>query len=106
MTGLILDDIEVTEDNVAGTVVRMEEIDWPVRVELLLDNGTGVGLENLIHVRNGVRAFLEALPAGIEVSVITTAPQPRYVVRPTRDREELLDSNWSAGPGLRRRAFP
>ena len=98
VTGLILDDIEVTEDNVAGTVVRMEEIDWPVRVELLLDNGTGVGLENLIHVRNGVRAFLEALPAGIEVSVITTAPQPRYVVRPTRDREELLDSIGRLAP--------
>ena len=98
VTRLILDDIEVTEDNVAGTVVRMEEIDWPVRVELLLDNGPGVGLENLIHVRNGVRAFLEALPAGIEVSVITTAPQPRYVVRPTRDREELLDSIGRLAP--------
>jgi hypothetical protein len=37
-----------------------------------------------------MRGFLEALPAGTEVSVVTTAPQPRFLVRATTDRPALL----------------
>jgi hypothetical protein len=89
------DQVEVRENNVAGRVVRMEAIKWPVRVELLLDNGIGVGSENLSHLRNGVLAFMEALPSGVETTLITTAPQPRTVVGPTTDRKRLL-----SGAGL------
>jgi hypothetical protein len=34
--------------------------------------------------------MIKALPAEIEVTLITTAPQPRMVVRPTLQRDQLL----------------
>jgi len=81
----------VLEDDVAGRVVRFEPIDWPVRVSVLVDNGYGMD-RHLLEIRNGVQGLLEALPEGVETSVLTMAPQPRWVVRPTTDRAELLDS--------------
>ena len=99
MTGLILDDIEVTEDNVARH-------GCPHGGDRLASTGrtgsstTGPAWVSRISFTCATASgrFLEALPAGIEVSVITTAPQPRYVVRPTRDREELLDSIGRLAP--------
>lgn len=90
VTTVAQDQLEVRENNVAGRIVRMEPINWPVKVELLLDNGIGIGVNNLIHLRNGVRAFMEALPSDVEVAFVTTAPQPRNVIRPTADRQALL----------------
>ena len=49
------DQIEVREDNVPGRVLRMEPISWPVKVELLLDNGIGVGSDNLTAIPLTVR---------------------------------------------------
>jgi hypothetical protein len=83
------DDIRLSENGVEGKVVNVEPIDWPVKVALLVDNGTGMG-ESLIHIRNGLKGLLEALPAGVEISLQTTAPQPRWVVRPTTDRQALI----------------
>jgi von Willebrand factor type A domain len=84
-------DVKVVENGVEATVTRIEPIEWPMKVQLLLDNGAGLGAENLQHLRNGVKGFLEAMPAGVEVAVLTTAPQARFVVRPTTDRIALLD---------------
>jgi hypothetical protein len=39
---------------------------------------------------NGVRGLLDALPAGTEVTIVSTAPQPRFLVRATTDREAIL----------------
>lgn len=75
------DEILVTEDGEPMTVSRIEPVSWPVRVEVLVDNGLGLGSENLIHLRNGLRALFQTLPSGIEASLITTSPQPRFVVR-------------------------
>lgn len=83
-------DVRVMENDVAATVVKAEPIAWPVKLQLLVDNGVGLGSGNLIHLRNGVRGLIEALPAGIELTLVTTAPQPRTVVRPTSDREAML----------------
>jgi hypothetical protein len=82
-------DITVQEDGANGKVLRLEPIDWPIKVALLVDNGAGSG-ERLTHTREGVRGFLKALPAGIEASLQTTAPQPRFIVRPTTDKGALL----------------
>lgn len=83
-------DLDVRESGVSGKVVRVEPIDWPVKVQILVDNGAGIGAENLTPLRNGVRGLLEALPDGVEVSLLSTAPQPRFLVRPTTDRQALL----------------
>jgi len=89
IAGVTETDIAVTEDNAEGKVLRLEPIAWPVRVALLIDNGTG-SADRLNHTREGVRGLIQALPAGIEASLQTTAPQPRFLVRPTTDKGALL----------------
>ena len=89
VAGVTQTDISVTEDKAEGKVLNLEPIAWPVRVALLIDNGTG-SADRLNHTREGVRGLIQALPDGIEASLQTTAPQPRFLVRPTTDRKALL----------------
>jgi hypothetical protein len=79
----------VAENGVEGKIVKIEPIDWPVKVQLLIDNGTGME-QGLVQIRNGVKGFVEALPDGIEMSLVTTAPQPRFIVRPTMDKQAII----------------
>ena len=84
-------DLRLLEDGAALKVVKIEAVNgWPTKLQVLLDNGIGMGSENLIHLRNGLRNLLSALPAGVEVTVVTTAPQPRMLLRPTTDRTAYL----------------
>ncbi|HET9025118.1 MAG TPA: VWA domain-containing protein [Burkholderiaceae bacterium] len=89
ITTLAPEDFKVAENGVEGKVAKIEPIDWPVKVQLLIDNGTGMETA-LVQIRNGVKGFVEALPDGIEMSLITTAPQPRYIVRPTMDKQAVI----------------
>jgi hypothetical protein len=68
----------------------MEPVSWPVRVTVLVDNGLGTQ-ELLVQWRNGLKAFFNALPTGMESSLLTLAPQPRWIVRPTNDRTQLVN---------------
>jgi hypothetical protein len=90
VTDVLPVEFRVLEDDVEGRILGLEPIDWPVRVSILVDNGHGMD-RHLLNIRNGVRGLLEALPAGVESSLLTMAPQPRWVVRPTTDRSALLD---------------
>ena len=91
ISGVTEADIQVQEDNVAGKVLKLEPISWPVKVALLIDNGTG-SADRLNHTREGVKGLIKALPPDVEVSLQTTAPQPRYLARPTTDRGALLSA--------------
>jgi hypothetical protein len=82
-------DISVTEDGAEAKVLRVETVSFPVKLQLLLDNGIGLGGENISHLRTGVLGLLDALPAGVEVTVVATAPQPRFLVRATSDRDAI-----------------
>src|SRR6185503_9727983 len=42
------------------------------------------------NYRNGLKGFVEAFPADTEVTLITTSPQPRMVVKESRDRAVIL----------------
>jgi len=88
ITTLTADDVKVVENGAPGKVVKLEPIDWPIRLQLLVDNGVGMN-DAHVHLRNGLKALLMAIPEGIEISLVTTAPQPRMVVRPTMDRQAL-----------------
>lgn len=89
VTTLAPEDFKVAENGVEGKIAKIEPIDWPVKVQLLIDNG--IGMETaLVQIRNGVKGFIEAMPDGIEMSLITTAPQPRYIVRPTMDKQAVI----------------
>lgn len=92
---LSADDIQITEGVDAKyvlNVVGIERIEWPVKVQILIDNGLGMDVEGLNHIRSGLRGLLSNLPDGIEVAIYTTAPQPRPFVRATTDRQTLLKS--------------
>src|SRR5689334_2405749 len=89
LAGVTETDIMVQEDGADGKVLKIEAIDWPIKVALLIDNGTGCS-ERLNHTREGVRSLIQALPAGVEMSLQTTAPQPRFLVRPTTDKGAVL----------------
>lgn len=90
VTDLQLDEVRVVEDGESRDVLRLERIDWPMKLTVLVDNGPAFR-GALLHIRNGLRSMFEALPAGIEIELLTLAPQPRWIVRPTRDHLELLD---------------
>ena len=82
-------DVFVSEDGVAAKVVKVDVLVRTVKVQVLIDNGIGMG-QNLAELRNGVRHLIEALPPDVETTVVTTSPQPRVLVKATNNREELL----------------
>jgi hypothetical protein len=84
------EDVKVQENGADLKIVKVEPIEWTTKVQILLDNGTGVGANNLNLLRNGLKGLLEALPPGVETTIVTTAPQPRFLVRATTDRQQLL----------------
>ena len=85
------EDLIVGEDGKPGEIVRMVPVAWPVKVTVLVDNGVGTG-QLLSQYRSGLKDFLAGLPSGVETSVITLAPQPRWLIRPTTDAEQLQKS--------------
>jgi len=82
---------EVVFNEKAGkaTVTKVEPFKLPVKVTIAVDNGQDSALA-LPNYRNGLKGFVEAFPADTEMTVITTSPQPRMVVRPTTDRTQIL----------------
>jgi hypothetical protein len=89
VSDLRADEIGVDEDGRAAKIVNVVPVTWPVKVTVLVDNGANTA-PLLVHYRNGLKAFFGDLPPGIESSLLTLAPQPRWVVRPTGDRDALV----------------
>ena len=84
--------VRVTENGVEGKILKVEPLDREPKVQILIDNGLGMPQESLGDLRTGLRGLLEALPPDVEVTLVTTAPQPRFLERATKDRQKLLDS--------------
>jgi hypothetical protein len=84
-------DLRVMEGGVEGKVIKVEPVNWPVKVQLLLDNGIGLGAGNVQILKDGVKGLIEALPDNLEVTIVTTAPQPRFLVRPTTDKAMMIE---------------
>jgi hypothetical protein len=83
-------DIRLMENGADAKVTKVEPVNWPVKLQILLDNGIGMGSQNVQQLKNGIKAMLEALPENLEVTLVTTAPQPRMVVKPTTDKAAML----------------
>ena len=82
-------DVRVLENGVEAKVISVEPIDWPTKLQLLVDNGVGLGAANINQLRNGILGLLDALP-GMEVTIVSTAPQPRFLSRATTDRDVMM----------------
>ena len=91
VTTLTPADLRVMEGGVEAKVIKVEPVNWPVKVQLLLDNGVGLGAGNLQILKDGVKGLIEALPDNLEVTIVTTAPQPRFLVRPTTDKAMMIE---------------
>jgi len=96
-------DVVLKENDADATVTRIEPVNWPVKLQLLLDNGIGLGSQNVQMLKNGVAGLLDALPANLEVTLVSTAPQARILARATTDRAavqkglDLLAADSGAG---------
>jgi len=96
-------DLKLMENGADAKVTKVEPVNWPVKVQILLDNGIGLGSQNIQQLKNGVQALLQPLPENLEVTLVSTAPQPRFLARPTTDRAavqkglDLLATDSGAG---------
>jgi hypothetical protein len=98
-------DLHYREANQEGNIISVEPYKWPVKLTVIVDNGAGgaggVGgagrdftstdsfFDNTVHYRQGLKKLFETLPADIEVSLIATAPNPRWIIRPTMDPVQI-----------------
>ena len=55
---------------------------WPVRLTVFVDNSSGAA-RSVEHMRDGLRALLQELPDEMEVALLTTAWQARWITRHT-----------------------
>jgi hypothetical protein len=60
-----------------------------MKLTLMVDNGP-VLTKELATFRTALKAFIDLLPADLEVSLYTINPQPRTIVKATSDRQKLL----------------
>jgi hypothetical protein len=83
-------EVSVSEDGVACKVLKVEPA-GSTKLQLLVDNGA-VNTTPINGLRDGLQGFFEKLPDGVDVSVYTTAPQSRPIVKNTTDKKKLVDS--------------
>ena len=91
VSDLALDEVTIQEDGQPRDTLRIEPVDWPTKLTVLVDNSQATS-NSLVQLREGLRGLFEELPAGVEMSLLTMAPQPRWIVRPTRDRQKVIES--------------
>lgn len=82
-------DLSVNEGEKAAKVLKVEPSSYPTRVTLALENARGLA-DVLVQLRNGAKGFVNALPDGTEIMLVSTAPQPRIVVKMTKSKDEVI----------------
>jgi hypothetical protein len=81
-------DVAIKEDLGPSTIVSIRRFGWPLKVTVLVDNGPRTS-DALVHVRTGLKKFFTGLPPGVPVSLIATAPNPRWLFRETTDKVQI-----------------
>jgi hypothetical protein len=78
------EDVAIKEDVGPSSIVSVRRFGWPLKVTVLLDNGPRT-VDALAHFRTGLKKFFGGLPRDVSVSLIATAPNPRWLIRDTKD---------------------
>lgn len=86
---LRLQDVSMSENAVQQQVIRIEPVSIPMKLTIAVDNGLE-SEDALGHYRSGLTGLVHALPRDVEVTLISIAPQPYTVVKPTTDRFRIL----------------
>ena len=98
------EEFTMSENGMPAKILKVEPLNIPVRLTVSIDNGSSSS-EALAHYRTGLTGLVEALPPDVEVTLITTSPQPRTIVKPTKDRAEILRGITRFGPDQERPRF-
>jgi hypothetical protein len=91
VTDLKAEELNIQVDGAACKTSKFEEINWPAKLTLMVDNGP-VHSDALRQLREALRLFVAELPTDMEVSVVSIDPAPRWIYRPGNDRVKLLSS--------------
>lgn len=84
-------DIAIKEAAGPSEVVRVSRVGWPLKLTVMVDNGPWT-TDALLHLRSGLLKLVEGLPRGVPVSLITTAPNPRWLIRESSDPVQLANA--------------
>ena len=84
-------DIRIEEDAGPATVLGVSRFGWPLKLTVLVDNGPGTA-DALVHLRNGLNALVGGIPRSIPVSIVTTAPNPRWLIRDSKDLVQIKNA--------------
>ena len=84
------DELEIKQADGECTVVNIQPETKGMKIALLVDNSPPAG-NSLNSLRDGLRAFLQTLPAEHEVGLFTIAGQTRRRVDFTTDRDALVE---------------
>jgi hypothetical protein len=85
-------DIKVSENGTDLTVSNVQTVRRTPKLQILIDNGIGMQSSSLGDLRKAMKDLIATLPEGLEVAIVTTAPQPRFLERPTTDRAKLVSA--------------
>ena len=88
LLNLSASDISIKEDVGPSAIVSVRRFGWPLKVTVFVDNGPRTA-DALVHYRTGLKKFFAGLPPQIPVSLIATAPNPRWLLRETTDRIQI-----------------
>jgi len=95
--GITPQDVTIIEDGAACKTIQVEAVDWPTKLQVLVGNGRS-NTNPISPLRDGLTGFFEQIPDGVEMSMYTTSGSPRSVVRPTTDKQKLIDAVSRIGP--------
>jgi hypothetical protein len=81
-------DLAIKEDAGRASIVSVRRFGWPLKVTVLVDNGPRT-TDSLVHYRTGLKRFFAGLPPNVPVSLIATAPNPRWLIRESTDPVQI-----------------
>jgi hypothetical protein len=99
ITDLKPEEVAMTENGVPGKVVSVDRHSLPIKLTIAVDNGKDSQLA-MAALREGLTGLVQALPADVEVTVVTMV-QPQTIVRPTTDRGQITKGITSIAPETR-----
>jgi len=96
LTDLKPEEIAYTESGTPGKVVSLDRHLLPIKLTIAIDNGKD-SVQALSTLKEGLTGLVGALPADVEVTLITMS-QPQMVVKPTTDRAQITQGITRFGP--------
>jgi hypothetical protein len=86
------DEVFVESGGNACNVTRVQPGTQPLKIALLVDNSDAAS-DSLNALRDGLRGFIESMPAPHEIGLFSIGGQVRRLVDFTTDKEELTESS-------------